>query len=107
MILMRIAMPMRENQVRSNLLLEALKYLFHGTAAVREKTIAKVFEDNLFLAAGRKQLGTFSGFSSTNAASAKNDPVKYQVIVDSPELQQSAAAANFNIIRMCTQAEDM
>ena len=67
MILMRIAVPVRENQIGLNLSFYLLEIIFHLGTAVRQKAVAKVFESDGFLTAGSEELRGFCGLLASRS----------------------------------------
>src|SRR5579875_2462565 len=106
MILMRVALPMCEDQVRLYLLFEFLKGLLHLCPLVREKAVPKFLQHDCRLASGGKQAGGALSLFAPLTSSRKHHPVKARPQGRLSQMQDRASAADLNIIRMRAQAEN-
>ena len=73
---MRVALPVGKNQVRTDSSLHLLETILHLTAAVGQKTVPVVLEDEFFFAAGGEQLGRLCRLPAPRSRRAENHPVK-------------------------------
>src|SRR5271155_4922981 len=106
MILMSVAVPVRENQIRRDLALYLFEIIFYLGAAVGQKTVAKVSENDHLLGTGSEEFRTFCGLLAAKSCGAENHPVKSHLREGALEIEQRAAATNFNIVAMRAKAED-
>ena len=106
MILVGVTIPMRENQIWVHLALHLFEIFFCLAAAVRQKAIAKILENDLLLAAGRKKLRGLCGLLTARPCGTENHPVELQIREGVLEMEQGAAAADLNIVGMRSEAKD-
>jgi hypothetical protein len=106
MILVGIALPVRENQIGLDLTLYLFEIILHLAAAVGQKTVAKVFESDRLLATGSEELRSFCGFLAAKSCGTENHPVEPHLRERALEIEQRAAASNFDIVAVGAKAED-
>ena len=106
MILMGITVPVRENQIGLDLSFYLFEIILHLGAAVRQKTVTKVFESERLLAAGSEELCGFCSFLGSSTCRAENHPVEPHLREGALEIKQRAATANFDVVAMRAETED-
>jgi hypothetical protein len=104
-VLVRISIPMRENQFWIHRTLDLLKTLLHLVPIVGKKSISKILENYPFVATGSKELGCLTCLLTAKAGGTENDPVKSQLWKNSFEMQQCCTAADLNVVGMGAKAK--
>jgi hypothetical protein len=106
MVLMSIALPMREDQIGIDLRLHAFEIFFDLLRAAGKKAVAIVLKDDLLIATRSKQLGGLGSFLTARAGSGENDPVQPELREKLLEMQKSPAATDFDIVRMSPKTQN-
>jgi hypothetical protein len=108
MILVKILPIVRKNNIGVTLVLELLKCLLYRCSLIGEIALAKRLNLDL-VGCGRRQKApcTLSRFGLPLFVRAENNPGYFCVASFAKKSEDRAAAADFNIIRMCSDTEDM
>ena len=106
MVLMTIVTVMSENQIRLDLFLQPFEELLDGLALGREKSVSKILDHHLLLGgAPQESLRTRPCLTPTCGDGAEDDPSHIQAGLVSKQLQDSASAADFDIIGVRPKTE--
>src|ERR1700691_2034405 len=106
MVLMRIAMPVREDDIWLNKRLQFFKKVLHPTAIVRQITIADLLENDISLTARHKPLGRLLRFELSNSHRTEDYPAEFRFHASPAQLEYRCTAANFNVVGMRAQAQN-
>ena len=105
MILMSVVPIVREHQVRRHPGLQRFEKLL-DFAEIRKKPVAKRTDDHFSRCLAKKSLALRLASRSRAPEPLRDDPGH----ADPPpcdQLQNGCAAANFDVVRMCPNAEDL
>src|SRR5208337_5062206 len=94
MVLVRIALPVGENQVRIDTRFDFLKEVLHRPAFIWQIAVPELLQVNFTFAAIREQLSSPPRLRLTCPNGAQHGPAESWFRVASAQLQQGRAAAN-------------
>jgi len=107
MVLVQIVPIVRKDEIGGKVALQVLKVFLNGRTEVGKKTLAEIFDDNLFrLSVLEEPGGAVAGFASPLLIGAEHNPTKLGVRVRLKQSQDRAAAADFNIVGVGAEAKD-
>src|SRR5690242_10518055 len=107
MILMQIFAEMREDDVRSHFAFELLEALLDLRAAIREKAVLELLDEDGFSSNPAEKLrGAVLGLARTYDIGAEDDPIHVHVGAFFGETEHRSAATYLYIVAVGAQAKD-
>jgi hypothetical protein len=97
----------RKDEIGGEVALQVLKVFLDGSTDIGKKTLAEIFDDNLFRLYGLEEAGgAVAGFAGPLLIGAEHNPAKLGVRVRLKQSQDRAATANLDIVGVGAEAED-
>jgi len=107
-VLMQVMTGMGENDVWRKQLFEFFKIVFNFSEDRGEVAVAKIFDENVILCGAlEKKRGTAASFPFALCSGAEHYPKEFKFAVSSNQLKNGAAAANFYVIAMRAEAQNL
>src|SRR5580658_126285 len=107
-VLMKIVACVGENQVGREAVFQVFKEFLDLHTFIGKETVAKIQNGHVASrGAFQKEGGTTASFSFAIEAGAEDDPVEFQIAARAEKLKDGAAAADFDVVGMSAEAEDL